>query len=219
MTRRMKNREFRESMALGVHLPHITAINSLVERLREAEPPEGRGWVPYIAPLHGGSEAHVLSILRDPGPMTHEVRGSGMLCVENDDETAALQCDLLDNAGLTPMDITPWNTYPWYRHDQKSGLAGHQVTEGIEPLLELIALMPDLAVVILQGQEAQLLWRRTALRHPELVGRLSSVGTYHPGRTALRHPDPAVRAARAAHRVKAFHMVARLLDERRQAAG
>ena len=79
MTRRVKNPEFRELMALGVHLPFVTAVNTLVEELREEEPPAGRGWVPYVAPLHGGVEAPVLSVSRDPGPMTSEAKGYGML--------------------------------------------------------------------------------------------------------------------------------------------
>jgi hypothetical protein len=85
------------------------------ESLREPAPSAGRGWVPYVAPLHGGSEARILSILRDPGPMTHETEGSGMLCVENDEDSAALQCELLASIDLTPADLTPWNAYPWYR--------------------------------------------------------------------------------------------------------
>lgn len=212
MAKRMSDPVFKAAQELGTHMPHVFEINSLIERLREAEPPEGRGWVPYIAPLHGGSTAPVLSVLRDPGPMTHEATGSGMLCVENNDESAALQCELLDDAGLAPMDITPWNAYPWYRHDQKSGLASQQITEGIEPLRQLIELMPALRVVLLQGGEAQTLWRRFTRQHPDIAGRYSAVATYHPGRTALRHPDPAERAARAARRIEAFHEVAALLE-------
>ncbi|WP_104118428.1 uracil-DNA glycosylase [Arthrobacter sp. B1805] len=212
MTRKMKDSEFRESMKQGIHLPFITTINSLVEDLREDEPPTGRGWVPYVAPNHGGAEAPVLSVLRDPGSMTSEARGSGMLSVENDDVTAALQCELLENAGLTPKNITPWNAYPWYRHDQSSGLSSRQVTEGIDPLRRLVGLLPDLKVVLLQGREAQLLWKRFSKEHPEIAGRYVAVESYHPGRTALRHPDPAVRHARDARRREAFHEVAGVLS-------
>jgi hypothetical protein len=211
MTKRMGDPDFKAAQEREVHVSHVAAINALVQRLREAEPPAGRGWVPYIAPLHGGSEAPVLSILRDPGPRTHATTGSGMLCVENDDESAALQCELLDAAGLTPMDLTPWNAYPWYRHDQTSGLTSRQISEGIEPLRQLISLMPALRVVLLQGGEAQTLWRRFTRQHSDIGGRYTAVATYHPGRTALRHPDPAERARRSARRVQAFHEVAALL--------
>lgn len=206
------NPVFKAAQERGVHVSHVAEVNALVERLREAEPPAGRGWVPYIATLHGGSEARVLSILRDPGPRTHAATGSEMLCVENRDETAALQCGLLDAAGLTPTDLTPWNAYPWYRHDQTSGLTSPQISENIEPLRQLISLMPALRVVLLQGGEAQTLWHRFTHQHPGIAGRYTAVATYHPGRTALRHPDPAERARRSTRRVQAFHEVAALLN-------
>lgn len=204
----MRDAAFKVKQFAGVHLPHVTAVNRLVEDLREPEPAEGgRGWVPYVAPIHGGSEARILSILRDPGPMTHETGGSGMLCVENDDDSAALQCDLLAEAELSPMDLTPWNTCPWYRHDQTSGLTSQQIPEGLDPLRRLIDLMPVLRVVLLQGGEAKTLWKRFSRKHPNMARRYASVETYHPGRTALRHPDADVRAAREARRVAAFHEV------------
>jgi hypothetical protein len=195
----------------GVYEPHVEAVNRLVDELRESEPPAGRGWVPYIAPIHGGTEARILSILRDPGPMTHEVRGSGMLCIENNDDSAQLQCELFADEGITPADLTPWNAYPWYRSDQRSGLSSTQITEGLDPLHRLINLMPQLKVVLLQGGEAQALWKRFSRRHPRLAGEFIAVETYHPGRTALRHKDPAVREARAARRIAAIREVRQAL--------
>ena len=214
MVKQMRDPAFKAAQFAGVHLPHVTTVNQLVESLRETEPSAGRGWVPYVAPLHGGSEARILSILRDPGPMTHETKGSGMLCVENDDDSAALQCELLASVDLTPADLTPWNAYPWYRHDQSSGLRSPQITEGLEPLARLISVMPKLKVVLLQGGEAQTLWKRFVRKHPGVAARYAAVETYHPGRTALRDPDPAVREARARRRVEAFREVRGILDRR-----
>jgi hypothetical protein len=212
MVKQMREPAFKAEQFEGVHLPHVTAVNQVVESLREPEPSAGRGWVPYVAPLHGGSEARILSILRDPGPMTHETKGSGMLCVENDDDSAALQCELLASVDLTPADLTPWNAYPWYRHDQSSGLRSPQITEGLDPLARLIDVMPKLEVVLLQGGEAQTLWKRFARKQPRVAARYAAVETYHPGRTALRDPDPAVREARANRRFEAFREVRQILD-------
>ena len=200
----MSDPVFKAGQLAGVHQSHVAAVNRLVEELREPETGENRGWVPYIAPIHGGAAAPILSILRDPGPMTHETKGSGMLCVENDDDSAALQCELLAQVGLTARDLTPWNTYPWYRQDQKSGLTSQQITQGLDPLRRLIDVMPALRVVLLQGGEAKTLWKRFARSHPHIARKYNFVETYHPGRTALRHPDPEVRAAREARRVQAF---------------
>ncbi|GAA4243232.1 hypothetical protein GCM10022255_001420 [Dactylosporangium darangshiense] len=51
-------------------------------------------------------DAWVVSILRDPGPATHEGTGSGFLCMENDDPTAEQQCLAFAEVGVTPSDIT-----------------------------------------------------------------------------------------------------------------
>lgn len=213
MVKQMRDPAFKAEELAGVHLPHVTAVNLLVELLREPEPSAGgRGWLPYVAPIHGGSEASILSILRDPGPMTHETKGSGMLCVENDDDSAALQCELLASVDLTAADLTPWNTYPWYRDDRSSGLRSRQITEGLEPLCRLIELTPNMEVVLLQGREAQTLWKRFGRKHPRVAARYTAVETYHPERTALRAPDPSIREARAKRRFEAFREVRRALD-------
>ena len=134
-----------------------------------------------------------------------------MLCIENNDDSAALQCELFESVGLAVADVTPWNTYPWYRTDQQSGLTSPQISEGLEPLHRLIDLMPRLKVVLLQGGEAQMLWKRFSRGAPVLADRYTAVGTYHPGRTALRHKDPAVRQARAARRFAAIQEVHKAL--------
>jgi hypothetical protein len=69
----MRDPSFRESQLSGVRLPHIAPINALVDELRN----EGRGWAPYIAPLYGGIDARMLSILRDPGPAANSETGNG----------------------------------------------------------------------------------------------------------------------------------------------
>ncbi|MEV7132107.1 hypothetical protein AB0N24_04380 [Arthrobacter sp. NPDC093128] len=72
--------------------------------------------------------------------------------------------------------------------------------------------MPNLKVVLLQGGEAQTLWKRFARKLPSVVARYVAVETYHPGRSALRDPDPAVREARANRRFEAFREVRQILD-------
>jgi hypothetical protein len=128
----MRDPAFRRSQEEGIRLAHIAPLNALVDELRNED---GRGWVPYIAPLYGGVEARMLSILRDPGPMTHnEAGGSGFLCLENDDDSAELFATLLDEAGIAPGDMNPWNAYPWYREDQNKGLIASERASGVEPL-------------------------------------------------------------------------------------
>jgi hypothetical protein len=79
-----------------------------------------------------------MTVLRDPGPKTRTGTGSGLLCVENDDQTAATQMELMASAGVEVGDITPWNAYPWYIN---SAPTPAQLDAGVEPLRRLILLM------------------------------------------------------------------------------
>lgn len=81
--RRMRDAEFRKSQVDGTYAEHVAPINKLVDRLRNAE---GRGWMPYVAPIYGGIEARVLLLLSDPARKTNNETGfdgSGFLCLEN----------------------------------------------------------------------------------------------------------------------------------------
>jgi hypothetical protein len=87
---------------------HVAPINALVDRLSD---PGGREWMPYVAPMHGGVDATVLSLLRDPRPATQRRKGSGFLCIENDDRIAEQQwhrfveadIDFRDSCSGTPI--------------------------------------------------------------------------------------------------------------------
>lgn len=87
----MAHASFRTEQEAGRYADHVRPINKLVDELSDSE----RGWMPHVAPAHGGVNARVLTILRDPGPMTRTGTGSGFLCVENDDQTAQTQMELM----------------------------------------------------------------------------------------------------------------------------
>jgi hypothetical protein len=207
VTRRMADETFRIEQERARYAPHVRAINEMVDGLRDRD---GRGWMPHIAPWHGGVLARVLSVLRDPGPMTRDGVGSGFLCVENNDPTAELQCRAFTAAGIQARDVTPWNAYPWYINRAPNA---SERQAGVDPLVRIIGLLPHLRVVLLQGRDAQDTWQRLARRHPEIVRqeRFQVVSTYHPGRQALWSRDPAVRDARAQDRVRAYLCVAEAL--------
>lgn len=207
MARRMADETFRGEQEHGRYAPHVRAINKMVDDLRDQD---GRGWMPHVAPWHGGVEARVLSVLRDPGPKTQDGVGSGFLCIENDDPTAERQCSAFAEAGINARDTTPWNAYPWYIN-RKPNASEQQA--GVDPLVSLLGLLPDLRVVLLQGVDAQDTWRRLEKKHPEIASqeRFQVVSTYHPANGALRSPDPAVRAAREQHRKDAYRRVAEAL--------
>jgi hypothetical protein len=202
----MADREFREQQWADRYAPHIAPVNEYVDELREV----GRGWAPYVAPIHGGVEARVLSILRDPGPATQDGTGSGFICVENDDGSAELQAVLLDEVGVSPFELLPWNAYPWYINRAPRAA---ELDAGVVTLLRLLDLVPKLRVVFLQGNDAEHAWRRLLKVAPSIERDrgLTAVRTFHPSPQALFVRDLDQRAARANRRREAFHEVAALL--------
>lgn len=207
MARQMRDPVFRQDQYARRYDPHIAPVNRYVDELATV----GRGWLPYVAPLHGGIDARVLSILRDPGPATQASTGSGFLCIENDDPSAELQCDHLAQAGLTARDLLPWNAYPWYIDRQPER---HELVAGLDTIAHLLQLAPGIRVVILQGGDAKRSWKLMERTHGSLLAscNLTIVETLHPSPQALFHPDPAVREQRRRRRYKAFEEVAAALN-------
>lgn len=203
--RRMSDPAFRRSQFDGLRDPHIAPFTELVDDLVERS---GRGWMPYIAPMYGGTNARVLSIFRDPGPKTQDGTGSGMLCCQNDDPSAELHATLLANAGIPVAELLPWNAYPWYINRKPTG---DELDAAAGALKRLIDLAPDLTVVMLHGGDARVGWRRFARQFPTAANHLVTVETYHTSRQAFWHKDPAVRAQRRAKLDADFAHVADLL--------
>lgn len=202
----MADAEFRAQQWAERYAPHIAPVNKYVDELREM----GRGWASYVAPLHGGVEARVLSILRDPGPATQDGAGSGFICVENNDGSAELQAVLLEQAGISPFELLPWNAYPWYVNRAPKAA---ELDAGVETILHLLDLAPELKVVLLQGGDADHAWRRLLRKAPgiEQERGLTVVRTFHPSPQALFVRDVEERAARVRRRAEAFEEVAELL--------
>lgn len=105
-------------------------------------------------------------------------------------------------AGIDVRDVVPWNIYPWYINRAPTT---DQLDQGAEPLLELLAMLPDLGVVMLHGVDARRGWSRLARRHPgALRAGVVVIATYHTSRQAFWHPDPAERQRRADHLTSSF---------------
>lgn len=191
---------------------HIAPINAFIARLREPEP-GGRGWVPEVAPLHGGVNATVLSVLRDPGPKTQPGVGSSFLCIENDDPTAERQWNLFHKYGIPADQVLPWNAYPWYVNRAPRATERER---GAAVLANLITLLPNLRAVLLQGNDAADTWRRLTKAHPTMITErgITVVESIHPGRQALWTNDPEQRQARLTKQAAAFEHIAATLSRR-----
>jgi len=172
--RRMSDRHFRDQQYSRLREPHIAPFTELVEELSTAQRP-----MPFIAPLYGGTEARVLSLLASPGPSTRAHSGSGMLCVENVDATAERMGHLLAEAHIPIGELLPWNAYPWYipgAEDRPPTAA--ELEAGVEPLRRLLALAPRIGVAVLHGGVAQNGWRKFRNRHPGVARKIRALPTY-----------------------------------------
>lgn len=208
MPRKMGNAEFRKYQWLHRFDDHIAPLNRLVDELCNI------GKAPYIAPIYGGINAKLLSILRDPGPKTQlEENGSGFLCLENDDATAEKMCELVAEAGIDTSEMVTWNTYPWYINRAPNAT---ELRTGIAPLKKLIDLLPKLQVVILHGVTAQNGWKKFTRSFPNIIEEreLCVINTYHTSRQAFWHPDEEIRKARRQHLRDSMHRAASILREK-----
>lgn len=208
MARKMSDPAYRILQIEQRMNPHVAPINKLVATLQNRD---DRGWAPEVAPVHGGINARILSVLRDPGRKTRVDGGSGFLCIENDDPTAEAQCKLFAAHGISPEAVLPWNAYPWYI-DRAPNAA--EKNAGAEVLGELIDLVPALRVVLLQGNDAADVWRRLTKLRPSHVEerKLIVVESIHPSPQALRTPDPVERQQRKDKQQAAFRCVAKALQ-------
>jgi sugar phosphate isomerase/epimerase len=159
--------------------------------------------------MYGGVDARLLTVLTSPGSAARRAPGgTGFLCIENPDPAAAAVKRLLHDAGITPGQMVPWNACPWFTERERVSAA--DLEAGMEPWMQLMALLPVLRVIMLLGGAAQDGWKRLTARHPEMASRpgISLIYTYSPGPGALRHPDPQVREARRQDLRDAFRRAA-----------
>ncbi len=201
---------FREEQWHHRNDAHIAPINEFVDELRRIP---SRDTVPYIAPMYGGVNARLLSVLRDPGPKTQQAKGgSGFLCMENDDATAEAICNLFDDAGIDAGDIIPWNVYPWYINRAPKAA---ELNAGVAPLKCIIDLLPNLRVVVLHGDSTYDGWKRLTRQFPTIVALrgFHVIKTYHTSRQAFWRGDPLVREARKRHLYESFQEAAQCLQD------
>jgi hypothetical protein len=199
----MADIDFRNDQFNRIYDSHISPINRYVDFLREQS---GRGWVPYVAPLYGGVDAKLLSVLRDPGPKTREGAGSGFICMENDDQTAEALCNHYAQAGIPACDIVPWNSYPWYINKAPSVV---QLRAGAETIAHLLEILKEVRVVMLHGGDAHRVWD-----YVPAVRTMHVIKTFHPSSQAFIHKDPQVIAERRRHIREAFREAASLIQAR-----
>lgn len=148
-----------------------------------------RGAVPYPDPLCGGVHARVLLLMETP-PVTSSARSgaarsrnaSGLLSLENGDETAENTHLACDAAGLDPAHTVPWNLVPW----PTGGRSLDHLGEATPWLGFLIDVLAELRVVVVFGDDARDGWLR-ALSESSDLPLVPTLWAPHPSRRGLMH--------------------------------
>jgi uracil-DNA glycosylase len=160
--------------ALVAASPHLAPLRRLAERIR-AE----RGLpVPEADPLDGGVAARLLLLLETPGPATGR---TAFVSRDNPTGTAANLFRFLAGAGIPRADTLIWNAVPWVIHAPGARNRAPRTAEirtAQAYLPPLLALMPNLAVVVLSGRVSQTLAPLLAEARPDLP------------QVAIPHPSP-----------------------------
>ena len=154
---------------------HMRPLAEFAQRLRDKAgvefgiPPD---YVPNFDPDNGGVLARALFLMEAPGPGAVKSR---IVSPSNNDQTAKNLKRLFDNAGIAPGEIILWNIVPWYvgTGTKIRPVNSEDLRHARPYLLELLALLPELRVIVLLGNKAKRGWAEAGLN-------VSVVSTYHP---------------------------------------
>ena len=112
--------------------------------------------VPGFDPKNGNEQAKYLFLLEAPGPKAIQSR---QISFDNEDPSARNFRKQLDEAGITREEIALWNFVPWYIGNEAGtsirGANGDDVRTGIDYLIPLISVMPNLRCIVLVGGAAR----------------------------------------------------------------
>ena len=167
--RTLANPEMRQQRFDMLKLPHIAPLTEYVHKLRA----EGFGDVPYFDPKDGGTKASRLFLLEKPGPMASS---SGFISRDNDDPTAENTYNFMKKARIARATTCLWNTIPGW--NDTTDFTRAESKRGSACLPRLLALLPNLTVVVLVGTEA----KKWAAPHVK-AANIPVLTSYHPSRT------------------------------------
>lgn len=184
---RCSDKAYRDDLYRRRTDPNVRPINEYVDLLRSQRPGQ---FIPYVAPTYGGIRARLLTLMQDPGPKTDTANhnGSGMICLENADLTAARQKYFMAEAGVDVSQIVSWNAYPWPKPHPQTDDSDREAAVALRCFLELI---PQLEVVVLNGVVAKRVWGVMKKLDRSVAVGVCEFPTFH---TSPRAVDPDVRS-------------------------
>ncbi len=152
-------------------LPHVKPLTDYVTALRANLGEQYH--IPNFDPCDGGIQARVLFLLEAPGP---KAKASKFVSSNNPDPTAKNLWNLIHDAGIARADTLIWNIVPWYVGTGTHILPVNSAdrAQALPYLEELLALLPNLQLIVLVGMAAQ-----AAAPHIRLLTSLPIRHTYH----------------------------------------
>ena len=170
--------------------PHVAPLNAWVRELRVAR--GGSESVPWFDPAGGGIHAPIVMLLEVPGPRSvgpgsprPAEKGSGIISVDNNDQTAATCHRYLREAGIPRNQVVSWNIVPWYVGDGSRirAVNSSDLTSARPYLGQFLGLLEWPRVVLLCGRKAQEGWERAEPRFSGVV-----IDAPHPSVRGLNAP-------------------------------
>ncbi len=185
--------------------PHVAPLNDLADRIGV----ETGMAVPAFDPDSAGINARSLFLFEAPGARSTAAagpraaaKGSGIISPDNNDGTAENMWRLHEAAGLARTSTLAWNIVPWYvGTDTKIRPVERDDLQAAAPYLAaLIALLPDLRVVVTFGDKPRQGWFRYLLHDDAPL--LPTLAVPHPSPLSLNpHPENRDLILRALRRV------------------
>lgn len=156
--------------------PHIAPLIRYLADIK-AEHPEKE--LPYFDPRDGGVNVKTLFLLEAPGPKAVD---SAFISRNNPDPSARNFFNLLQEAKISRADTVLWNIVPWYVGDggRIRPVNDDDIRESLPYLKGLLALLPNLKVIILVGKRAQ-----SAKGQIRQLNSLPIIETHHPSARSL----------------------------------
>jgi hypothetical protein len=134
--------------------PHMQRLTVLAKRIAS----ERGADVPLFDPASGGVGSRVLLLLESPGPASAGSNsGSGLISVDNNDQTAANSFRGMAEAGLPRRATINWNIVPWYLSSVRRPSAA-EIGEALPYLIAVLNELTELRIVVLLGAAAQRGW-------------------------------------------------------------
>ena len=133
-----------------IEAPHVAPLRAMARTIAA----ERGAPVPDPDPLDGGVAARLLLMLETPGPA---IVRTGFVSRDNPTGTAANLFRFLAGAGIARCDTLIWNAVPWVIHAEGAlnrAPRRAEVRAAAPCLAPLLALLPELAVVVLAGRVA-----------------------------------------------------------------